>query len=149
MKTRLILYIMALSVLAACSDLETGSTRHTATQIAVTPPVGISGMQINSQQIKITNLTTGVTTTLSSTEGITLAEGLYDMVYSADITYTAHNANDETAQAKGRLNGKAENVQITGSSRQVQIETFLSADNDDFIIEEIFFAGTLRSSGLQ
>ena len=44
MKTRLILYIMALSVLAACSDLETGSTRHTATQIAVTPPVGISGM---------------------------------------------------------------------------------------------------------
>ena len=26
MKTRLILYIMALSVLAACSDLETGST---------------------------------------------------------------------------------------------------------------------------
>ena len=149
MKTRLILYIMALSVLAACSDLETGSTRHTATQIAVTPPVGISGMHINSQQIKITNLTTGVITTLSSTEDITLAEGLYDMVYSADITYTAHNANDETAQAKGRLNGKAENVQITGSSRQVQIETFLSADNDDFIIEEIFFAGTLRSSGLQ
>ena len=63
MKTRLILYIMALSVLAACSDLETGSTRHTATQIAVTPPVGISGMQITSQQIKITNLTTGVITT--------------------------------------------------------------------------------------
>ena len=68
---------------------------------------------------------------------------------ACDRIATAHNANDETAQAKGRLTGKAENVQITGSSRQVQIETFLSADNDDFIIEEIFFAGTLRSSGLQ
>lgn len=151
MKKTIIAYMMLAltTLLGACTDFDTTATRHTATQMCVNAPEGLTDVQIESQMLRITNLSTGITTTHTSLDNLSLAEGLYDVVYNAEISYTATSADAETARAHGRLTGKAENVQITGSSAQVNIETFLSAENDDFVFEEIFFSGTLRSSGLQ
>lgn len=137
------------AMIGACTDFGSAGVQHTDTQLAVTTPEGVKDLQIVSQKIQVTNLSTGTTTTLTTLDNLTLPEGLYDMVYSADVTYTAQSSYNETAQAHGRLTGKAENVQVTGTTTHVKIDTYLSAETDDFIFEEIFFSGTLRSSGLQ
>ena len=137
------------AMIGACTDFGSAGVQHTDTQLSVTTPEGVKDLQIVSQKVQVTNLSTGTTTTLTTLDNLTLPEGLYDMVYSAAVTYTAQSSYNETAQAHGRLTGKAENVQVTGTTTHVKIDTYLSAETDDFIFEEIFFSGTLRSSGLQ
>lgn len=137
------------AMIGACTDFGSAGVQHTDTQLSVTTPEGVKDLQIVSQKVQVTNLSTGTMTTLTTLDNQTLPEGLYDMVYSADVTYTAQSSYNETAQAHGRLTGKAENVQVTGTTTHVKIDTYLSAETDDFIFEEIFFSGTLRSSGLQ
>ncbi|MCI5875583.1 MAG: DUF4876 domain-containing protein [Prevotella sp.] len=137
------------AMIGACTDFGSAGVQHTDTQLSVTTPEGVKDLQIVSQKVQVTNLSTGTTTTLTTLDNLTLPEGLYDMVYSADVAYTAQSSYNETAQAHGRLTGKAENVQVTGTTTHVKIDTYLSAETDDFIFEEIFFSGTLRSSGLQ
>lgn len=137
------------AMIGACTDFGSAGVQHTDTQLSVATPEGVKDLQIVSQKVQVTNLSTGTTTTLTTLDNLTLPEGLYDVVYSADVTYTAQSSYNETAQAHGRLIGKAENVQVTGTTAHVTIDTYLSAETDDFIFEEIFFSGTLRSSGLQ
>lgn len=131
----------------SCSD-ET-ELPVTAATISIAYPDNAADITVESQTLKLLNLTTGTTSTYSSISQLTLAEGIYDITYTASVTYTAENTDGETATAAGRLTGSAENVEITGTTAAVEITTYLMADNDDFIFEEIFFSGTLRQSGSQ
>lgn len=140
---------IALLTVVACSDDAATELKHTLSKFNVETPADVDGLTIVSQTLKLTNLTTGKTTTVTDLDNLNVMEGLYDCVYSADVTYKAINADGEETVAEGRLSGKVENVELTGASKSVNIETYLSADNDDFIFEEIFFSGTLRSSGKQ
>ena len=146
-----ILFLMALPLMAlsSCSDEDSSSVPHTQSKFTVTLPEGISDLKIEDQSLQLTNLSTGKTVKYQSLNDVDLMEGLYDCVYSAEVTYTAKNAEGEETTNKGRLSGKAENVEITGKEKNIGIDTYFSADNDDFIFEEIFFSGTLRSSGSQ
>lgn len=137
---------MSVAVMTSCSDKDV--LTETQTSFVFNKPEGISDMTIKSQTLKATNLSTGETATLTDLNSINLVEGLYDFTYSAEITYLANDNGDEE-EFSGRLTGKAENVEVTGSTKHIEIETFLAVDKDDFIFEEIFFAGTLRSSGSQ
>lgn len=146
-----ILFLMALPLMAlsSCSDEDSSSVPHTQSKFTVTLPEGISDLKIENQSLQLTNLSTGKTVKYQSLNDVDLMEGLYDCVYSAEVSYTAKNAEGEETTNKGRLSGKAENVEITGKEKNIGIDTYFSADNDDFIFEEIFFSGTLRSSGSQ
>lgn len=146
-----ILFLMALPLMAlsSCSDEDSSSVPHTLSKFTVTLPEGISDLKIEDQSLQLTNLSTGKTVKYQSLNDVDLMEGLYDCVYSAEVSYTAKNAEGEETTNKGRLSGKAENVEITGKEKNIGIDTYFSADNDDFIFEEIFFSGTLRSSGSQ
>lgn len=146
-----ILFLLALPLMAlsSCSDEDSSSVPHTQSKFTVTLPEGISDLKIEDQSLQLTNLSTGKTVKYQSLNDVDLMEGLYDCVYSAEVTYTAKNAEGEETINKGRLSGKAENVEITGKEKNIGIDTYFSADNDDFIFEEIFFSGTLRSSGSQ
>ena len=115
--------------------------------VQVNLPSGIEGLSVKSQTLTVTNLSTGTKSTYADLKNLSLAEGLYDMVYTAEVTYQSDNGDGESSVQKGRLNGKAENVELTGDQKAIGIETFLSTDMDDFIFEEIFFAGTLRYTG--
>lgn len=147
----IILFLMALPLVAlsSCSDEDSSSVPHTQSKFTVTLPEGISDLKIEDQSLQLTNLSTGKTVKYQSLNDVDLMEGLYDCVYSAEVSYTAKNAEGEETTNKGRLSGKAENVEITGKEKNIGIDTYFSADNDDFIFEEIFFSGTLRSSGSQ
>lgn len=144
-----IIYTFALGVLvllASCSDDKILS--EVSTNLTIHYPENVNNLKVVSEKIEFTNLTSGEKTSLSRHDDIRLPEGLYDCVYSADVTYD-NGVGTEMSTAKGYLTGKAENISLTGASKSLQLETFLSVANDDFIFEEIFFAGTLRASGSQ
>ena len=142
-----ILYTLALAMLAllsSCSDDKT--LQEVATNLTIDYPTNVKNLKVVAEKIQFVNLTSGEKTSVAHSGNIRLPEGLYDCVYSADVTYD-NGDGAETATAKGHLTGKAENVSLTETSGSLRIETFLSAANDDFIFEEIFFSGTLRASG--
>ena len=134
--------------LLACED-QTSDIPHTNSEFSISMPEGVENLKVVDQTLKMTNLSTGKVTVLDDLKNVSLLEGLYDCVYSANVIYTAKNSEGEEIESKGILTGKAENVEVTGETKNISIETYLSAENDDFIFEEIFFSGTLRSSGLQ
>ena len=144
-----IIYTFALGVLvllASCSDDKILS--EVSTNLTIHYPENVNNLKVVSEKIEFTNLTSGEKTSLTRYDDIRLPEGLYDCVYSADVTYD-NGVGTEMNTAKGYLTGKAENISLTGASKSLQLETFLSVANNDFIFEEIFFAGTLRASGSQ
>mgnify|MGYP002521121922 CR=1 FL=1 len=139
--------MMAIGV-TSCWDHVSEAIPQTQTAFQVEMPEGVEVMQVIDETLKITNLSTGKMATYAEGLGhIYLPEGLYDIVYSAHVTYRSQNEDGENSEQKGCLVGKAENVEVTGSKKAISLETYLSADKDDFIFEEIFFAGTLRSTG--
>lgn len=141
------LLMACLLLLSACADKESEAIPYTQSALHIEMPAGVEGLQTIHQQLKVTNLSTGRTTTMTDLSNLNLPEGLYDIVYAAEVLYQVDNGEGGKMEVKGRLSGKAENVEVTGGSKTIGIETFLSSEQDDFVIEEIFFAGTLRSSG--
>lgn len=150
--------IMAACVLGmftSCSD-DKIDIPQTQTGIKILEPKGADNYTIKSQELKVKNLSTGATITITEIDKLDfldLVEGLYDFTYSAEVVYTVSDTingeNVKQTEVKGHLSGKAENVEILGSTKNIQIETYMSAESDDFIFEEIFFTGTLRASGSQ
>ena len=138
--------IIAIGLLGACSEQDS-DIPHTHVELGIEPPSGVEGLTIVDQTWKLTNLTTGRTSTYIDLTAVNLMEGLYDCVYSAHVTYLAKNADGEENEVKGILSGKAENVEVTSHSKKIEVETGLSIESDDFIFEEIFFTGTRRTSG--
>lgn len=138
--------IALIGLAAACSDEDAIPT--TLAQITIEYPEGYRDLNVSDEQIIFRNLTTGENTAAASTKDLQLPEGFYDCSYTAKVSYL-NGEGEEAAITHGHLSGKLENIEITGHDCQLSLETFLSADNDDFIFEEIFFTGTLRSSGSQ
>lgn len=147
MAMSLCLILLMTMGLTSCWDHVDDVMPQTQTAFRIEKPDGVEGVQIQDETLKVTNLSTGKTSCYTELSQLSLPEGLYDCVYSANVTYQSKNEDGEVQEAKGRLSGKAENVELTGNMKSVSIETNLSVDKDDFIFEEIFFAGTRRSSG--
>ena len=143
---RNIFVFLTLTSLFSCID-RNDNISHTKTQINITYPGDVNDMQIEKDSIMLRNISTGQTTVWYA-RNIDLPSGLYDCSYLADVTYK-NGTGADAVFSRGHLAGKVENMQITGEEKNIDIETFLSADNDDFIFEEIFFTGTLRASGSQ
>lgn len=121
--------------LLACED-QTSDIPHTNSEFSVSMPEGVENLKVVDQTLKMTNLSTGKVTVLDDLKNVSLLEGLYDCVYSANVIYTAKNSEGEETESKGILTGKAENVEVTGKTKNISIETYLSAENDDFILRK-------------
>ena len=141
-----LMVVMAMGMTSCWDHVDEVMPRSQA-NVQVNLPTGVDGLNVQSQSLKVTNLSTGAKSTYEDLQNLTLPEGLYDMVYTAEVTYLSNNGDGESSEQNGRLTGKAENVELTGDKKSIDIETYLSTDMDDFIFEEIFFAGTLRSTG--
>lgn len=142
---RALAVIALMAVAVSCSDEE--GPALTSTTFSITAPSGVEGMSITSQSVMLKNLTTGLTSQLTDLSGAEIEEGLYDISYTAAVTYTVTNQDGEAATVEGTLTGSESNVVIKGSASEVSIETNLQMESDDFIFEEIFFTGTRRASG--
>lgn len=147
--------LLLLSVATACETKK--ELPYFPTAIEIVRPADIANLTIESERLTFRNVANGTVTEFTSTAGIELPTGLYECSYEAEVTYvnnpsegSAGEGNaDEGATVKGRLVGGIESMEVTGGNLEFSITTSLVLDNEDFIIEEIFFTGTLRSSGSQ
>ena len=166
MKVRIILLTFLICIISIAFQDEADIPR-TIANITIKYADNVQALNIKKQMLVFTNISTGANINIPVGEDYNLPEGIYNCSYKADVTYETtsegavsepgsgqagdeHQQQPETVTHDGKLSGKLESVKINGNEKlNFTIETFLFTDNDDFIIEEIFFTGTLRASGSQ
>jgi len=138
---RNILLLACLSLLVvACDDkLDEGLTYYSP-DITIVLPEDLTSAIVSSEQLEVKDVSTGRKVTYSSLGDVTLKTGLYDMSYDADmlIDGVAHH-----------ISAYQQSIQVGANNQTITLTAFESLVNDDFVIEEIFFTGTLQSSGNQ
>lgn len=122
----------------ACSDDEPAPSRLT---INLQMPEGIDAASVSDASFKVRNVTNGEESTFTDASGIELRPGLYDLSYTA--SYVLPNG------AKSMLRGAKTSVEVTGATTDISLPVYANIENDDFVIAEIFFTGTLQSTGTQ
>lgn len=140
---RLILYLFAMMVvMTSCDDSLSGSLSTGQVDVVVTVPEEVEQGKIISERFDFKNVSNSRTYTFNSREGISLIIGLYDVDYEAEVEL--ENGAISTAQAH------LYSVQISqNGSNQVVLNAYNNIESDDLIISEVFFAGTLQTSGNQ
>lgn len=142
MNFRSILFtLISAAAMTACDDSLSGSQDYNPVTVTVEIPADAADATIGTPEIDFTNIATGRTSSFNSTEGIELLTGLYDVSYSAPVIMPSG--------AESTLRAALSSVEITPGSNLVKLQAFNSIESSDLIISEIFFSGTLQSSGNQ
>ena len=89
-----------LVLLSSCNDDKMLS--EISVNLTIHYPTNVNNLKVVSEKIEFTNLTSGEKTSLARRDDIRLSEGLYDCVYSADVTYD-NGAGTEVSTAQGYL----------------------------------------------
>ena len=133
------------AVLTSCRN-DTPIPRIRETRgIQVVYPEGLTVISVKEDTLTFTNRTTGVSKKAAFGDTITLSNGLYDCFYNAVATYT----DKQGTAADGEFYGAVTSVEIGDGAPDFTIEAHLRSEKGDFIIEEIFFTGTLYPTGKQ
>ena len=132
--------------LTACNDdgKEPTSNSNITPQFEITLPSSLDslGGKITNPSIEVKNVSTGRTSTFDSESSVSLPTGLYDITYKADVAVPGDTAMRHIVAFK-------QSVELTASNRTVKLTAYETVDNNDFIISEVFFTGTLQTSGNQ
>ncbi len=132
--------------LTACNDdgNEPTSNSNITPQFEITLPSSLDslGGKITNPSIEVKNVSTGRTSTFDSESSVSLPTGLYDITYKADVAVPGDTAMRHIVAFK-------QSVELTASNRTVKLTAYETVDNNDFIISEVFFTGTLQTSGNQ
>ncbi len=145
-KKHLCLTLLCLAFIQAittgCNDTFDDSSMLTC-RLIIQPqfPDDINGESLTDAAVCVRNISTRIEEYYPATDEIFLTPGLYDITYTAH--YTLPNGVTST------LRGSIHSVQVTGDNTLLKLKTYSSIDTDDLIISEIFFTGTLQSSGNQ
>lgn len=142
MKPFALLSLLILMMLSACDD--SFDSAEDAAEVLVALDFGsedIDADKIENPSFSFRNVSNGVTSIYSPGESVSLMPGLYDVSYSAG--YTLPNG------AKASLKALSQSVTIARGRNNITLYPYRNITSDDLIIAEIFFAGTLQSSGNQ
>lgn len=143
--TKIILLAMLTALmpaLNACDDsFASAESAMTQLTVEVSRPSEAVGATLLSQTLTVRNVSSGNEQTFGYLEGLNLLPGLYDMTYEAQIQLSTG--------AVSTLRAAATSVVVDGSTSTVMLQGYNNVETDDLIIAEIFFAGTIRSSGNQ
>ncbi len=142
------IYLLSLCMtlaLAACTDdSNEPSSNNITPKFEITLPSSLDGLggKITNPVIEVKNVSTGRTSTFDSEASVSLPTGLYDITYKADVALP-------TDTVTRHIVAFSQAVELTASNPTVKLTAYESVDNNDFIISEVFFTGTLQSSGNQ
>lgn len=138
---RRILFLLSLMMLVtSCDDKLDENLAYYTPDILIDLPHDLKGATITTQQLEVKDVSTGRKVIYSDLKDVSLKTGLYDMGYEAQVVKDGENRH---------VTAYVQSVQISESNRAVTLPAFESLVTDDFIIEEIFFTGTLQTSGNQ
>lgn len=145
MMKKILLLTTILLVLTACDDKLSDSVTLVQPVVQVTLPQGISGEVIN-ERFEVKNVTTGRTAIYQARTDLELKTGLYDISYEADVvTVDDTDGKQETRHVQAYT----PSVEVTSGKAEILLTCYEAIQNDDFVISEIFFTGTLRPNGSQ
>ena len=143
--SKIVIVLVAAFVMGACDDtLDEGRNTPVTPDIQVIMPADLADVVVESETFEVKNVTTGSVVKYSSRSDIQLRTGLYDVAYEAQVRCMVDGEQEER-----HLTGYTPSVEITLADHTFTIETYENLVNDDFVISEIFFTGTLRSTGNQ
>lgn len=141
-KIRIVVMLaMALALACGCDDALENSIQLYNVEMKVDLPEDVQGLTLSNECYEFRNVSTGRSTTFSSAEDIKVMVGLYDVTFTAE----AEMPNGTVAVVKAFT----QSVQVTGSNVVVELKAYSSMASDDLVIAEVFFTGTLQSSGNQ
>ena len=145
MKHHIIPFILLATMLfCACDDTLDNSLKQFSPMFNISLPSGMEHGRIVSEKWEVRDVTSGRTTIFSHRDDISLKTGLYDFLFDA----TLEVPGDSVPQR--HITGYIQSVAITDSQMPtVDITTHENYIADDFVIQEIFFTGTLQPSGNQ
>lgn len=138
-----LLSLICIFFFVSCDDSfsESGSA-SVAAKFVVTRQADASDAILLTERLSLRNVTSGQTEQFYSTVSeITIVPGLYDVTYEAEIQLSSG--------AVSTLRAAATSVSIISNGQLVTLQGYSNIETDDLIIAEVFFAGTLRSSGNQ
>ncbi len=143
MKKTLTILTTILVVLFSSCDEKFADTSSSTCNVVVnlTTPDDLSGATILNESISFRNVATNQTSTFTSLSSISLISGLYDVSYVAEIQLESG--------AISTMRASQTSVEITNAQTSITLSTYYNIENDDLIIVEVFFTGTLQSSGNQ
>ncbi len=128
-----------LVTLTSCDDSLESSLTRADVEVALTLPEDVQPSDVTNERYAFKNVSTGTTSTFLPSETISLLPGLYDVSYTA----SAPLHNGLTAELKAMR----QSVVLGEGANRIVLSPVCNLPSDDLIISEIFFAGTLQTSG--
>ena len=128
----------------ACTDDD--KVKITEFTLTLTEPEDLNVTSISDLHVTFKNVNTGkqTTNTMTGTTGkITLNEGLYNITVEGKMNYIV---DEKTVE--GQVKGYKESVNLVGTT-SANIKLFLFNSKADFVIEEVYFAGSTTPEGKQ
>lgn len=145
MKYKVLIIIMMLGAIAAltsCDEHLDGDAADASVSIALSWGSLEAPASLSNAEIAFTNINTGALKRFAADAAqIALEPGLYDVAYSA-------SARSE-AGAEMQIKAVERSVTLKSGANKLTLKPFCTIDAQDFIISEVFFAGTLQASGNQ
>lgn len=149
MKMKFFSFWILLASLAAfysCSDDEVvGVSEYTLTLNA---PAGLDGVELSGVTVTLKNINTGRESAGSDVVDnritMTVQEGVYNISVNGDVKYIL-----DGKEIQAKTGGYKETVSILGQNAAGTLDLFLLTEKSGFVIEEIFFTGTLTPEGKQ
>lgn len=126
--------------MAGCDETIGSSTDLVTASVSVSHDDADNILSVSNETYTFKNISDGTVTSTSSALSVALLPGMYDVSYTADAVLLSG--------AKAKLRALAQSVYITSSS-SLTLQSYCIVDTDDLIISEIFYTGTLQSSGVQ
>ncbi len=137
---RIFAILITMTALCACDDSLDGAIDRIEVEVnIITSDATVASK--SDEAIEFRNIASGRMSKFEAGEPVMLVTGMYD------VSYTASAVLDNGAKSMIRAN--ASSVIIDKSHNSVTLTTYCMVENDDLIISEIFFAGTLQPSGNQ
>jgi hypothetical protein len=134
--------ILLLSLLAACDEkFDSVSDTTCAVEVSIAKPADLADGRILSETYTFRNVASGKTTEFASSAAIKLIAGLYDVSYAAEVELASGTVVTMRASQTS--------VVITDRKSSLALSAYYNVESDDLMIVEVFFAGTLQSSGNQ
>jgi len=131
--------LCACFAMMSCDDSIEGGMRTHLVDVEVVLPDGVEPYMVTSPLYTFTNLSSGMVQEFRDTGRIELLAGIYDVSLEAEVCL--HDG------LKSQLRASRRSMQVTADHTLVRMEAYSNLPADDLIIIEVFFAGTLQSSG--
>jgi len=144
----LCLPLCALLCLTACKKDKQLESKQVALALKLENPQGLAAVTLSGVKITFREINSGKETVSSNVTGnaltVSLTEGSYDISLDGNISYQLEGKN-----ITGKIGALKQGLVLTGAQHTESLKLFLGQAGGGFLIQEIFFTGTLSPEGKQ